>query len=174
MVHITRRGVLLHTPPDHSLLTSILAWPADVKAYCVCLYTTRCFDVLVVIQELPSRQVERALDAPDNSNLSPGAHGAAAASTLHQLPTGKMAVAPADVVNVTTAEELYDAVQGGIRDIQLTAHVDLSTQAADDLGFILPLLPSTRSIRVRPWHHCRCSVHSCACTPCTEARHRFF
>lgn len=61
-----------------------------------------------------------------------------------------MAVAPADVVVVQNAKELYDAVAGGTRDIVLKAHMDMTGELADDLGFILPLLPSTRSIQVRP------------------------
>lgn len=103
----------------------------------------------MVVQELPIKEGDRAIDAPDDSSLEPGAHGAAAATNLHQLPSGKMAVAPADVIMVTSAKELYDAVQQGIRDILLTEHLDLSTEDPDDLGFMLPLAPSTRSIRVR-------------------------
>ena len=107
------------------------------------------FISFLVVQELPSKEVERAIDAPDDASLEPGAHGAAAATNLHQLPSGKMAVAPADVIKVASAKELYDAVQQGIRDILLTEHLDLSAEDPDDLGFMLPLAPSTRSIRVR-------------------------
>jgi hypothetical protein len=102
------------------------------------------------LQELPARQAALATDAPDeqSSGLSQGAHGVHASDALHQLPTGGMAVAPADVARVASAQELLAAVKEGRRDIVLTEHLDLSTQEVDDLGFVLPLMPSTRSIQV--------------------------
>ena len=155
-----RRSVLQSERAGHHSLVQL------AKKQAMQCYTRHAALILfLVVQELPSKEVERAIDAPDDSSLNPAAHGAAAATNLHKLPSGKMAVAPADVLKVASANELYDAVQQGIRDILLTEHMDLSTQAPDDLGFVLPLLPSTRSIRVRPLY-LRCAMHSVTFPPC--------
>lgn len=59
------------------------------------------------------------------------------------------AVAPPQVTRVATAPQLIKAVAAGDRDILITDHIDLSNLPTDDLGFIMAVLPTTRSIRVR-------------------------
>lgn len=58
-------------------------------------------------------------------------------------------VAPPQVTRVATAPQLIKAVAAGDRDILITDHIDLSNLPTDDLGFIMAVLPTTRSIRVR-------------------------
>jgi hypothetical protein len=72
------------------------------------------------------------------------------AADKHPDVGSAVSVAPADVTFVNTAEQLLDAVSTGKRDIVVKAHLDLTALPTDEFGAVLTLLPSTRSIRVRP------------------------
>ena len=78
-----------------------------------------------------------------------GAVGSAVSAEVHSLPkSDSVSVSPADVTFVNTAEQLLEALSTGKRDIVVKAHLDLSALPTDDFGFLLTLLPSTRSVRV--------------------------
>jgi hypothetical protein len=59
-------------------------------------------------------------------------------------------VPDADMVSVSTPEQLAAAVERGALDIVISAHLDLRGLPIDNDGFQLPLTTATRSIRVRP------------------------
>lgn len=80
-----------------------------------------------------------------------------------QLPeTGlpQTALAPAQVTRVSTAMQLLSAVAAGARDIRIVAHIDLFEAPTDDLGFIMALQPTTRSIRVQFPPPPTCAAHA--------------
>ena len=47
----------------------------------------------------------------------------------HAVARPRLAVAPADILEVNTAQELQDAVFAGISDIEIRAHMDLRSLA---------------------------------------------